>query len=129
MAQALKRKLTPQIFLIKFGHSLIYLFMSSCLGYLFYAGITATYDWKLAFALGMIVLETIVLALSGWRCPLSTWAKKLGDETGNDLLSDYVLPSWATRLTVPFCSLVFISSLVLLVISYLRVVASQGVQP
>ncbi len=129
MAQTLKHKLTPQIFLIKFVHSLIYLFMSFCLGYLFYAGITATYDWKLAFAIGMIVLEVIVLSLSGWRCPLSTWARKLGDETGNDLLSDYVLPSWATRLTVPFCSFVFVSGLVLLVFSYLRVVASQGVQP
>jgi heme/copper-type cytochrome/quinol oxidase subunit 3 len=119
MAQTIKQRMTPQIFLIKFSHSLIYLFMSFCLGYLFYAGITATYDWKLAFALSMIVLETIVLALSGWRCPLSTWAKKLGDETGNDLLSDYVLPSWATRLTVPFCSLIFISGLVVLLVSYL----------
>ncbi len=119
MAQIIKQRMTPQIFLIKFSHSLIYLFMSSCLGYLFYAGTTATYDWKLAVALSMIVLEVIVLALSGWHCPLSTWARKLGDETGNDLLSDYVLPTWATRLTVPFCSLVFISSLVLLLVSYL----------
>jgi hypothetical protein len=129
MGQTIKQRLTPQIFLIKFGHSLIYLFMSSCLGYLFYASITATYDWKLAVALGMIVLEVIVLSLSGWHCPLSTLARKLGDETGNDLLSDYVLPSWATRLTVPFCSLVFVSGLVLLIITYLRVIASKGIQP
>jgi hypothetical protein len=119
MNQTLKQKMTPQIFLIKFGHSLIYFFMSSCLGYLFYAGITATYDWKLAFAISMIVLEVIVLALSSWRCPLSTLAKTLGDETGNDLFSDYVLPNWATRLTIPFCTFVFISGLVVLLISYL----------
>lgn len=117
-----------KIFLIKSGHSLIYLFMSFCLGYLFYAAITATYNWRLAFAIGMIVLEIIVLSLSGWRCPLSTWARKLGDETGNDLLSDYVLPDWVAKLTVPFCSFVFISGLVLLAISYVRV-ASKGVQP
>lgn len=81
-----------KVFLIKFVHSLIYLFMSACLVYLFYAGLTATYDWKLAFAIGMIMitLETVVLSLSGWHCPLSTLAKKLGDETGNDLFSDYV---------------------------------------
>jgi hypothetical protein len=120
---------TTKIFLIKLGHSLIYVFMSLCLGYLFYAGITATYDWKLAFAIGMIVLETVVLSLSGWRCPLSTLARQLGDETGNDLFSDYLLPSWATRLTVPFCSFVFVSGLVLLAISYLRVVASKEIQP
>jgi hypothetical protein len=120
--------MTTKIFLIKLGHSLIYLFMSFCLVYLFYAAITATYDWRLVFATGMIVLETIVLALSGWRCPLSTWARKLGDATGNDLLADYILPDWAAKLTVPFCSFVFISGLVLLAISYLRV-ASQGLRP
>jgi hypothetical protein len=113
--------MTAKVFLIKLGHSLIYLFMSFCLGYLFYASVTATYDWRLFFAMGIILLETVVLALSGWRCPLSIWARKLGDETGNDLLSDYLLPNWAAKLTVPFCSLVFISGLVLLVISYLRV--------
>ena len=121
--------MTTKVLLIKLGHSLIYLFMSFCLGYLFYAGFTATYDWKLFFSIGMIVIEIIVLSLSGWRCPLSTWARKLGDETGNDLLSDYVLPRWATRLTVPFCSFVFVSGLVLLAITYLRVIVSKGVQP
>ena len=120
--------MTTKVFLIKLGHSLIYLFMSFCLGYLFYAGITATYDWKLIVAIGMILLEIIVLSLSGWRCPLSTWARKLGDETGNDLLSDYVLPDWLAKLTIPFCSFVFISGLVLVIISYLRVV-SKGIQP
>lgn len=119
MRQLSSQPLTTRIFVIKLVHSLIYLFMTACLGYLFYAGLTATYDWKLLFAIGMILLETIVLALSGWRCPLSTLARKLGDETGNDLLSDYVLPRWATRLTVPFCTLVFISGLVLLFVSYL----------
>ena len=118
--------MTIKVFLIKSGHSLIYLFMSTCLGYMFYSAITATYDWKLAVAVGMIVLESVVLALSGWRCPLSTWARKLGDKTGNDLLADYVLPNWAAKLTVPFCSFVFISGLVLLVISYLHVVAGKG---
>ena len=125
----MNQRLTQRIFLIKLVHSLIYLFMSSCLGYLFYAGITATFDWKLAFAIGIIVLEVIILALSGWHCPLSIWARKLGDETGNDLLSDYVLPKGVARFTVPFCSFIFISGLVLLLVSFLRVAASKGIQP
>jgi hypothetical protein len=99
--------------------------MSACLGYLFYAAFTATFDWKLAFAVGMIMLEVIVLSLSGWHCPLSIWAKRLGDETGNDLLSDYVLPKGVARFTVPFCSFVFVTGLVLLLVSFLRL-ASQG---
>ncbi|MGL4609066.1 MAG: hypothetical protein ACRCYY_05185 [Trueperaceae bacterium] len=117
--------MTTKIFLIKLGHSFIYLFMSCCLAYLFYAAITTTYDWRLAFATGMIVVEIIVLSLSGWRCPLSTWARKLGDKTGNDLLSDYLLPAWAAKLTVPFCSFVFVSGLFLLVLSYVRFIGEE----
>jgi heme/copper-type cytochrome/quinol oxidase subunit 3 len=116
----MSRRLELRIFLIKLVHSLIYLFMSVCLGYMFYAGLTETYDWRLVSAIGMIVLETIILALSGWHCPLSTWARKLGDKTGNDLLSDYLLPNWVARLTVPFCTIVFVSGLALLLIMYLR---------
>lgn len=119
MRHTMKQRMTPQIFLLKFAHSLIYVFMSSCLGYLFYAGITATYDWKLTFAVGMVVLEVIVLSLSGWCCPLSTYAKRLGDSTGNDLIGDYLL-QWAVKRTIPFCTLVFLTGLALLLFTYLR---------
>jgi heme/copper-type cytochrome/quinol oxidase subunit 3 len=119
MRHSANPKTTVRIFLIKLGHSLIYLFMSFCLGYMFYAAITATYDWKLVFAIGMIVLETIILAFSGWRCPLSAWARSLGDKTGNDLLSDYLLPDWLAKLTVPFCTLVFLSGLTLVLVTFL----------
>ena len=106
------------ILFIKVAHSLIYLFMSACLGYLYYAALTATYDWRLVVAVGMVGLEAALLFLSGMRCPLSNYARYLGDETGNDLLGDY-LPQWAVRRTVPICTFVFVSGLVLLVVSYL----------
>ena len=111
--------LSIRIFLLKLFHSLIYLFMSLCIGYVYYAALTKTYDWKLAFAIGLIVLESVVLLLSGRRCPLTILAKRLGDETGDDLIADYLLPNWAVRLTVPFCSLVFILGLALLLLTYL----------
>lgn len=106
------------IFLIKVAHSLIYLFMSACLVYLYYAALTRTYDGKLVFAMSMIGLETLILLVSGRRCPLSTYARRLGDETGNDLLGDY-LPQWAVRRTVPICTLVLTGGSVLLFVSYL----------
>jgi hypothetical protein len=119
MRQTLTERQTAQIFFIKLLHSLIFVFMSACVGYLFYASLTATYDWKLAFVIGVILLEGVVLLLSGRRCPLSTLARRLGDETGDDLIADYLLPKWAVRKTVPFCTLVFVSGLVLVIITYL----------
>lgn len=111
-------QLSDRIFLIKLVHSFIYVFMSACLVYLYYASLTRTYDWKLAFAVGMIVLETLILLVSGRRCPLSTYARRLGDKTGNDLLGDH-LPQWAVKRTVPICTFVFIFGLVLLGVMYL----------
>ena len=90
MSQTSRRNPTAWIFLLKLVHSLIYVFMAACLGYLFYAGVTATYDWKLVFAIGMIFLEGAILLVSGRRCPLSTLAKKLGDESGDDLIEDFL---------------------------------------
>jgi hypothetical protein len=116
---ASKEGLTTWVFLIKLLHSLIFVFMSTCVGYLFYASFTATYDWKLAFVIGVILLEGVILLLSGRRCPLSTLARKLGDETGDDLIADYLLPKWAVRKTVPFCTLIFVSGLVLVAVTYL----------
>ena len=97
MHQTSRQNPTAGIFLLKLVHSLIYIFMSACVGYLFYASMTATYDWKLIFAVGMIGLEGVVLLLSGRRCPLSTLAKRLGDESGNDLIGDYLLPGPCAR--------------------------------
>lgn len=119
MRHTTKEALPAQIFLIKLLHSVIFVFMSACVGYLFYAGLTATYDWRLAFAVGAVLLEGVVLLLSGRRCPLNTLAKRLGDESGDDLIADYLLPQWAVRRTVPFCTSVFVLGLVLVLLTYL----------
>jgi hypothetical protein len=95
MRPTLTEKQTAKIFYIKLLHSIIFVFMSSCIGYLFYASFTATYDWKLAFVTSVLLLEGVSLLFSGRRCPLSTYARKLGDESGNDLIADYLLPQWA----------------------------------
>lgn len=107
------------IVLIKALHSLVYLLMSACVIYLYYAAITATFDWRVWAVVALIIGEGIVLLLNGRRCPLTTLAQRLGDETGDDLIADYLLPDRAVRLTVPVCSLVFVLGLVAVLISYL----------
>lgn len=117
------RRPSARIFAIKLVHSAIYLFMSTCLAWLYWAAATATFDWRLAVAVGAVAGEAVVLLLNGRRCPLTTLAQRLGDETGDDLIADRLLPRWAVRRTVPFCSLVFAGGLALLLASFLRVVA------
>ncbi len=108
------------ILLIKVLHSLFYIFMSLCIFYLYYAGITQSYDWKLAVAAAAILLELVVLLLNGGRCPLTKLAKSLGDETGDDLIADLLLPRWAVPLTVPTCAVLVVVALLLLTVQFLR---------
>ena len=108
------------IFVIKLLHSFIYLFMSACIAYLYVAALTRTFDWKLWLASGAITLELITLLLSGRRCPLTLLALRLGDATGNDLIADRLLPSWAVRRTVPVCGLIMLGGVTLLVVTLLR---------
>lgn len=108
------------IFLIKLVHSLIYLFMSACIVYLYVAALTRSFDWKLWLAIAAIGVELVALLLSGRRCPLTLLALRLGDETGDDLIADYLLPRAAVRRTVPVCGLIMVVGLVLVAVAALR---------
>ncbi|HEX2906235.1 MAG TPA: hypothetical protein VHO69_05200 [Phototrophicaceae bacterium] len=106
------------LFLIKLFHTLVFLFMSACILYIVAAGLTRTYDWKLAVAFGAITLEGIVYFGNGRRCPLTDLALRYGDQTGNDLLADIFLPDWAARKIFPVSSVILLISIVLLIGRY-----------
>jgi hypothetical protein len=106
------------IFLIKFVHTLIFFFMSACIAYVFYSGITRTYDWRLVVALVAVLLEGVVFFLNGRRCPLTKLAIAYGDETGDDLIADIFLPQWCVVYTVPVSSAILFVGLVILVANY-----------
>ena len=105
------------LFLIKSVHTAVFVFMSGCILWLWYAGLTRTYDWKLWAALGAIVLEGLVWWFSGRRCPLTDIAKRYGDDTGNEWFADLFLPAWAATRIVPVSSMLVVVSLVILVVN------------
>lgn len=80
------------VFLIKLVHSIILIYMLICLALLWQYGTTGLYRRWLPLALGSLVLEASVWLAHGGRCPLTDWAIALGDETGADLLSDWIMP-------------------------------------
>jgi hypothetical protein len=106
------------IFLIKFVHTLVFFFMSACIAYVYYGGITRTYDWRLVVALAAVLLEGVVFLLSGRRCPLTRLAITYGDETGDDFIADIFLPQWCVIYTVPVSSVILFAGIVILVANY-----------
>jgi hypothetical protein len=92
-----------QIMAIKVLHSAILLGMSTAVLYVLYCGLTGRHDAALWIAIGLVSLESAVFLFNRSRCPLTTLAIELGDTTGNDFLSDRLLPKAWIRYTVPVC--------------------------
>ena len=53
-----------KLFLVKSIHTAIFIFMSACLIYILYSGITGTYNWALLVAIGAILVEGLVLIIN-----------------------------------------------------------------
>ncbi len=82
-----------KLFAIKLIHTVIFLLMSACVAYVLYAGITRTYNWYLAAAIGAVLAEGLVLVLNNWQCPLTELARKHGAARGP--VTDMFYPKWS----------------------------------
>ena len=94
----------------------MFFFMSVCLLYILYAGVTRTFNWVLLVAIVVILAEGIALLVNKGRCPLTTLAEKYGAEKGS--VADIFLPAVIARNLLRLSTILFISELVLLTIRY-----------
>ena len=91
--------------------------MSSCLIYILYSGITKNYNWILFLAIGAILIEGLALLFNHWQCPLTSLARKYGDEKGS--VTDMFYPKWFLPHVFRFSTALFVIGLVLLALNYL----------
>ena len=76
--------------LTKAVHTLAWFSIESCVFYLLYAGFTGRSDRRAAIAAGVVAGESLVFAASGFRCPLTVMAERLGADHGS--VTDVCLP-------------------------------------
>jgi hypothetical protein len=76
------------LFLVKFTHSLIIIYLLICLYCLWEYALMGLYERWIGLIVGSILLEGLVFVLAGFNCPLSEWAIALGDSSGKDYFSD-----------------------------------------
>ena len=77
---------------IKVIHTLIFWILSLCVLYALYSGIAnriTTWTWA---AVGLLLVESGVLVVSGWTCPLTILAERRGAVRGS--VTDIFLPKW-----------------------------------
>lgn len=63
------------ILLIKFVHTLIFLFFAGCIGVVVYSALSGWITSITWIAFGVVVLECAIFVGNGWRCPLTHYAE------------------------------------------------------
>ena len=100
------------IFQIKLVHTVIFWILSLCVLYALFSGaadrITA-WTWV---AIGLLLVESVVLVVSGWTCPLTILAERQGAPRGS--VTDIFLPTWLADRIFPICGTLYGSALVLI---------------
>lgn len=83
------------LLLIKTAHTAIWVVLASAVLYTVYSGLfnaITLYTWV---AIGLIVLEGMVLLLNRWACPLTDMARKYSNSAKDNF--DIYLPNWLAR--------------------------------
>lgn len=97
---------------IKLAHTVIFWILSLCVLYALFSGIAdriTTWTWV---AVGLLLLESVVLVVSGWTCPLTILAQRQGALQGS--VADIFLPRWLADRIFPICGTLYGVALVLI---------------
>ena len=103
---------------VKLVHTLIFWLLSACVLYALFSGVAdriTTWTWV---AVGLVLLESIVLAASDWTCPLTILTERLGAVRGS--VTDIFLPKWFADRIFPICGTTYGVALVLILLRVLR---------
>jgi hypothetical protein len=106
------------IFGIKLVHTIIFWILSGCTVYSLFSGVTGritTWTWV---AVVLLLVESVVLAVSGWTCPLTILAERQGAQRGS--VTDIFLPKWLADRIFPICGSMYVIALALILWRVLR---------
>lgn len=103
--------MTLTVLYVKLVHTLIFVVLSACVLFILASGAfnrITVWTWG---AVAAIVVEGVVLAASGGKCPLTAMAERLGAVDGS--VSDIFLPKWFADRIFPICGTLYLIGCVL----------------
>jgi len=103
---------------VKLIHTVIFWLLSACVLYVLFSGVADHITMWTWVAVGLVILESVVLAASGWTCPLTILAERLGAVRGS--VTDIFLPKWFADRIFPICGTTFGVALLLILFRVLR---------
>lgn len=110
---SVRHHVSRTIFLIKVVHTLIFWVLSACVLYALFSGITGGITMWTWIAVGLLLLESVVLVASGWTCPLTILAERRGAMRGS--VTDIFLPRWFADRIFPICGSMYVLAVALII--------------
>jgi hypothetical protein len=101
---------------VKLAHTLIFAVVGACVLYTLYCGVTNQLTRWTWIGAVIVLAEGAVLAANGWRCPLTTYAERLGAADG--AVAGIFLPKWFARRVFSICGLIFATACVLVAVRW-----------
>ncbi len=102
------------IFQMKLVHTLIFWVLSLCVAYALFSGVADRITLWTWVAVGLLFVESVVLAVSGWTCPLTILAERRGAVRGS--VTDIFLPRWFADRIFPICGTLYGIALIMIVL-------------
>ncbi|MCC6169280.1 MAG: hypothetical protein IT329_18815 [Caldilineaceae bacterium] len=90
------------MFSIQFTHTLVFFALTASIFYLLYSAIANRLTRWTGIALAALLVESAVMLLNKWQCPLRGWAEALGAERGS--VTDIFLPRWLADRIFTLCT-------------------------
>jgi len=90
---------------IKVVHAVIFWILSLCTVYALYSGLADRITGWTWLAVLLLLVESVVLVLSGWTCPLTILAERQGALQGS--VTDIFLPTWLADRIFPICGTMY----------------------
>ena len=113
--------LMHSITVIKSIHTIVFIFLSGLLGLFLYEVIAnriTLFTWT---AVTLFIAEGFILLINGGRCPLTTYAEKLGSTHGQ--ITDIFLPKWFADRIFKIYTGLFIGALLFLALRLTHLLA------
>ena len=103
---------------IKIVHTAVFWLLSLCVAYALFCGIANRISVWTWVAVGLLLVESVVLAASGWTCPLTILAERQGAAQGS--VADIFLPKWLADRIFPVYGTLYSVALVLIALRVFR---------
>lgn len=103
---------------VKLVHTLIWVFFVTVIFYVVYCGIVDDVNPLTWVAVGLVVLEGLVLLVFKMFCPLTLMARKYSDSEKDNF--DIYLPNWLAKYNKQIFTTIFVIGLVLVFIRVIK---------